>query len=533
MLRLSPVHTELLANAMMLIILAGLLPIAASAQQTSDRTQSAPYTFNITTREVVVDVIAIGAHDRPVTDLAPADLQVFNVSGKSQGMPQPITSLRLVDLSSASASADTEQPGFHLNIAATCLDHATPHYLLAFHPGADGWTGGSHQVLIKTSRRGVRLFYRHSYYVGATTPLPENEPDKLSAPRLAQLAEQLRQAACYHSDVPLSVSVRARLIDTGRSDVLRYGVSVDPDSLAFISLSDNGRRVQLDYGVCNFDENGQPVDYLHGSLDQVLTPLEYERALAHGFPHLIDFPAPAHLGLTRFVVRDLVTGNIGSADVVFPAPELPQPPGPELTQSNKDDRMAVESALATRASVFWNGAQIYVRLPQGPIGSFGSVIRSSNSFCGDVFEIPSETPHLPDFRDYDPIGSIYTASLNVPDQQFDDTNGIPGVTARTVGFGIDYRARFWVRAPGEYEFEMLSDDGAILQIDDKRVIDLDGLHQATGTKGRILLDPGSHTMHIPYYQGEPNAVALVLWVKAPGGDWKVFDLNDFPPNSVH
>ena len=518
---------------MMLIILAGLLPIAASAQQTSDRTQSAPYTFNVTTREVVVDVIAIGAHDRPVTDLAPADLQVFNVSGKSQGTPQPITSLRLVDLSSASASADTEQPGFHLNIAATCLDHATPHYLLAFHPGADGWTGGSHQVLIKTSRRGVRLFYRHSYYVGATTPLPENEPDKLSAPRLAQLAEQLRQAACYHSDVPLSVSVRARLIDNGRSDVLRYGVSVDPDSLAFISLSDNGRRVQLDYGVCSFDTGGQPIGYLHGSLDQVLTPLEYERALAHGFPHLIDFPAAAHLGLTRFVVRDLVTGNIGSADVVFPAPELPQPPGPELTQSNKDDRMAVESALATRASVFWNGAQIYVRLPQGPIGSFGSVIRSSNSFCGDVFEIPSETPHLPDFRDYDPIGSIYTESLNVPDQQFDDTNGIPGVTARTVGFGIDYRARFWVRAPGEYEFEMLSDDGAILQIDDKRVIDLDGLHQATGTKGRILLDPGSHTMHIPYYQGEPNAVALVLWVKAPGGDWKVFDLNDFPPNSVH
>jgi hypothetical protein len=478
-------------------------------------------------------VIAIGAHDRPVTDLAPADLQVFNLSGKTQGPPQPITSLRLVDLSSAIGSSDTEQPGFHLNIAATCLDRATPHYLLAFHPGADGWTGGSHQVLIKTSRRGVRLFYRHSYYVGATTPLPENRPDKLSAPRLEQLADQLREAACFHSSVPLSISVRARLIHTGRSDALRYEVGVDPDSLAFISLSDNGRRVQLDYGMCNFDTAGQPIDYMHGSLDQVLTPLEYARALAHGFPHLIDFPAPVHIGLTRFVVRDLVTGNIGSADVVFPTPEPPQPPRSELAQSNKDDLTAVESALSTRASVFWNGAQICVNLPQGPLGSFGSVIPSSNSFCGDVFEIPSHTPHLPDFRDYDPIGSIYTASLDVPDQLFDDTNGVPGVTPRTVGFGIDYHATFWVRVPGEYEFEMLSDDGAILQIDDKTVIDLDGLHQAAGTKGHIILDPGSHTMHIPYYQGEPNAVALILWVKAPGGEWKVFDLNDFPPSPAH
>lgn len=286
---------------MLPVLLAFLLAPAWTQQAlpeptTPPQSASAPYTFNVTTREVVVDVIAIGGHDRPVLDLNSADLQVFNVAGKTEGPPQPITSLRLVDPSSASGPADTEQTGFHLNIAATCLDRATPHYLLAFHPGADGWTGGSHQVLIKTNRRGVRLFYRHSYYVGATTPLPENQPDKLSAPRLEQLADQLRQAACYHANLPLSISVRARFIDTGRSDVLRYEVDVDPDSLAFISLSDNGRRVQLDYGVCNFDAAGQPIDYRHGALDQVLTPLEYARAQAHGFPHLIDFPTPRTSG---------------------------------------------------------------------------------------------------------------------------------------------------------------------------------------------------------------------------------------------
>jgi hypothetical protein len=234
------------------------------------------------------------------------------------------------------------------------------------------------------------------------------------------------------------------------------------------------------------------------------------------------------------VVRDLVTGNIGSADVVFPGSEPPQLLSPELAQSTEVDRMAAESALATRANVPQfgqgnsKGAQIYVRVPQGPLGSFGSVAPSSNAFCGDVFEVPSEMQSLPDFRDYNPIGSIYTASLDVPDQLFTDANGIPGVTPRTVGFGIDYRATFWVRTPGKYEFEMLSDDGAILQIDDKKVLDLDGLHQAASAAGQITLAPGSHTMHVPYYQGAPSSVALILWVKAPGGAWKVFDLRDFP-----
>jgi hypothetical protein len=75
---------------------------------------------------------------------------------------------------------------------------------------------------------------------------------------------------------------------------------------------------------------------------------------------------------------------------------------------------------------------------------------------------------------------------------------------------------------------MLSDDGAMLWIDDQRVINLDGLHAALGGAGRIHLDPGLHTMHIPYFQGEVVSVALILWVQPPGEkDWQIFDLRNF------
>jgi len=102
------------------------------------------------------------------------------------------------------------------------------------------------------------------------------------------------------------------------------------------------------------------------------------------------------------------------------------------------------------------------------------------------------------------------------------------VTPRTNLFGIDYHASFWVPAPGEYAFLMASDDEAILQVDDKTVIDLNGLHSVNAAAAHVHLDPGLHTIHVPYYQGAVDSVALELWVRKPGTpDWVLFDLNDF------
>jgi len=65
-----------------------------------------PYTFHVTTREVVVDIIAVDAHNRPVLDLAPADLKVFDEVGRSRRASKTISSLRIVDPSSTSSLAD-------------------------------------------------------------------------------------------------------------------------------------------------------------------------------------------------------------------------------------------------------------------------------------------------------------------------------------------------------------------------------------------------------------------------------------------
>lgn len=522
------------------------LPPPSAATQPS-QAESGVLTFRVTSREVVLDVIALDRHGTPVSDLTQADLRVSYAEEHHRGstMPQeiaPITSLRIVDPTAPLPSSDSRTAGFQ--ITASCLDRSTVHYQLAFRPEPRGWTSGYHRVSVSTFRRGVRLFYRHRYFVGQTIA-----PPKPPITESNSIEKVLAKDACYYPDTPLSISMKARLIESDGGELQRYQITVDASSLSYLSLAADtaarqplsvSRRVQIDYGACSFNAAGRPIGFFWASVDQVLTSADYARALAHGFPHILQFQASPSMALTRFVVRDRATGNLGAADVPLAGAAFTSTSAaasdvnsaPEAGESSARSVLVQETLYDLRLfQEFSDGA--YEPPPPGPIGSFGSVVPATDSFCGDVYELDQPSSRLPDFRELDPIGSIYTQALDVPSQLFTNTNGIPGVTPRTNLFGIDYHAMFWIRKPGDYRFRMVSDDGAILWIDDRQLIPLDGLHPARGGSGTIHLDPGPHTLHIPYYQGAITSVALLLWVRPPNEkDWKIFDLRNFAPPSA-
>lgn len=61
---------------------------------------------------------------------------------------------------------------------------------------------------------------------------------------------------------------------------------------------------------------------------------------------------------------------------------------------------------------------------------------------------------------------------------------------------------------------LVSEDGARLRVDDKTVINNDGVHAA-----------------VDYFRGPRFTVALVLAIARPGDTWRVFNTNGFkPPN---
>src|SRR5690348_3505509 len=161
------------------------------------------------------------------------------------------------------------------------------------------------------------------------------------------------------------------------------------------------------------------------------------------------------------------------------------------------------------------------------LARFGSTVVIPSGLRGLIYDLPPGQDSLPDFSTLRPVGAIYTTHLNVPPQDF--SVGFPGVTNRFEWFAIDYSGRFWIEKPGRFHFRLTSDDGAKLYIDDKMLIDVDGIHPPVTATGRIKLDCGLHQIRVSYFQGPRLQVALQLSVSGGGKRSRLFDTDDFRP----
>jgi hypothetical protein len=165
---------------------------------------------------------------------------------------------------------------------------------------------------------------------------------------------------------------------------------------------------------------------------------------------------------------------------------------------------------------------------QDEVPVFGTTVVLPSGLKGDVYNLHANTSKLPNFAKMKPVGTVYTNSLNITPREF--TSGFPGVTDRFEWFAIDYSGRFWIEKPGIYTFELSSDDGSKLYIDDRETIDDDGGHVVVTREGTADLSGGIHRIRVSYFQGRRFHLALILKVKGPDeNDWKVFSTEDFKP----
>jgi hypothetical protein len=169
------------------------------------------------------------------------------------------------------------------------------------------------------------------------------------------------------------------------------------------------------------------------------------------------------------------------------------------------------------------------RADEKPAYTFGTTVIDVGGLQGRIYHLKPNARMLPNFTHMRPVGSIYTASLNVWPQNFDE--GFPNVTERFEWFAIEYTGRFWIETPGRYRFSLLADDGAKLYLDHKVIIDNDGVHSARAISGSAMLTRGAYEIKVEYFQGPRFTVALVLAVSAPAEPWRIFNMTDFkPPN---
>ena len=156
---------------------------------------------------------------------------------------------------------------------------------------------------------------------------------------------------------------------------------------------------------------------------------------------------------------------------------------------------------------------------------FGTTI-PNDGLRGQVYELLEGMKYLPYFTFMKPVTTVYTKCLNIPAQDF--SQGFPGLPNLKEWFAIDYQGAIWISKPGPYRFQLTSDDGSRLFIDDVVVINNDGIHAQQTEEGEIRLKKGSHQIRISFFQGPRYQLALVLSVsRLNDGTWEIFNTDDF------
>lgn len=78
-------------------------------------------------------------------------------------------------------------------------------------------------------------------------------------------------------------------------------------------------------------------------------------------------------------------------------------------------------------------------------------------------------------------------------------------------FGLQYRGYIDVPENGIYSFYLTSDDGSLLSIDNKTVVDNDGLHSAIERSGEMALKKGLHRFSLDFIEGGGGYTLRLLY----------------------
>ena len=82
-------------------------------------------------------------------------------------------------------------------------------------------------------------------------------------------------------------------------------------------------------------------------------------------------------------------------------------------------------------------------------------------------------------------------------------------------FAIRFSGYISIKTAGEYTFELSSDDGSMLYINGKELVNNDGLHPVRPVTGTIELKPGMHKILVTYFEWKLEK-GLMLKYKGPG-----------------
>ncbi|MDI3319248.1 family 20 glycosylhydrolase [Pinibacter soli] len=125
--------------------------------------------------------------------------------------------------------------------------------------------------------------------------------------------------------------------------------------------------------------------------------------------------------------------------------------------------------------------------------------------------------------------AVTTAIKGTPDSVF-VTDGIKvPESIKAPAFGLKYKGYIEVPETGIYTFYLMCNDGGVLIIDDKKIIDNDGLHPDKTIGGQVALQKGLHSLAVDFSE-YGGGYSLELKYSYKGGEPKVVPAAWFKKN---
>ena len=103
-----------------------------------------------------------------------------------------------------------------------------------------------------------------------------------------------------------------------------------------------------------------------------------------------------------------------------------------------------------------------------------------------------------------------------PDSQFVAQDFVVPRSITAPSFGLQYTGYIQIPETGIYTFYLLCDDGGVLTIDDKEVVNNDGLHAPNEKTGQIALKKGLHPLRLGFIEGGGGFTLDVRYSKGNG-----------------
>jgi VWFA-related protein len=202
------------------------------------------------------------------------------------------------------------------------VDDANSYYELAYYPDAGDWHGEYHRIAVKTTQSGLHLSYREGYYAR-----PLGTVESGSAPNAGPLPDDpvLHRAACEDPLTSTAVLLMAQSIPPDQAGAAKYFLAIDPRMLTFTPPEAGIRELSISVAACTFDKTGQPLQYLQKNSLAKLNEQQFA-ATSHAVAQTFQFAPKPGVARVRLLVRDAVSGRIGSVDIPYTEAKPPAQP---------------------------------------------------------------------------------------------------------------------------------------------------------------------------------------------------------------